>query len=222
MGFSGREQQRETPSRERGTARESGPAADNARLGRKLYEELWNARDFDGMTRYASEDVECTLVPSNTTMRGRKGYRDFCEGWATAFPDGRVEIKRVTASDDGVVVEFVGRGTHTGPLVGPAGTIPATGRKCELPLCDVLEIEEGAVRRLRSYYDSATMMRQLGLTNWPEAARKPQDFVRIELTKAQQENVKATTGKDTEAIELTVQELEERIAPMPMGGSGNR
>jgi hypothetical protein len=43
---------------------------------------------------------------------------------------------------------------------------------------------------------------------------KPQDLVRIELTKAQQENVKATTGKDAEAIELTVQELEERISPI--------
>ncbi len=43
---------------------------------------------------------------------------------------------------------------------------------------------------------------------------KPQDFVRIELTKAQQENVKAATGKEAEAIELTMQELEERIAPL--------
>jgi hypothetical protein len=43
---------------------------------------------------------------------------------------------------------------------------------------------------------------------------KPQDVVRIELTKQQRENVKATTGKDAEAVELTVEELEERIAPM--------
>jgi hypothetical protein len=48
---------------------------------------------------------------------------------------------------------------------------------------------------------------------------KPQDFVRIELTKAQQENVKATTGKDAEAIELSVQELEERIAPLRLGNA---
>jgi len=42
---------------------------------------------------------------------------------------------------------------------------------------------------------------------------KPQEHVRIELTKAQQESVKAATGKEADAIELTVQELEERIAP---------
>jgi len=43
---------------------------------------------------------------------------------------------------------------------------------------------------------------------------KPQDFVRIELTKPQQDSVKAATGKEAEAIELTLEELEERIAPL--------
>jgi steroid delta-isomerase-like uncharacterized protein len=163
MGLSDREQPRGSASRERGITRDSGPAADNARLGRKIYEELWNGRDFDGIVRCASEDVEYTSVPTNTTARGRRGYREFSEGWATAFPDARVEIKRITANEDGVVVEFIGRGTHTGPLVVPTGTIPATGRAGELQMCDVLEIEDGSVRRVRSYYDSATLMRQLGL-----------------------------------------------------------
>jgi hypothetical protein len=38
-------------------------------------------------------------------------------------------------------------------------------------------------------------------------------LVRLDLTKPQQEQVKAATGRDGNAIELTVQELEERIAP---------
>ena len=37
--------------------------------------------------------------------------------------------------------------------------------------------------------------------------------VRIPLTPAQQKMVKQATGKTAEALELTVQELEERIAP---------
>lgn len=39
------------------------------------------------------------------------------------------------------------------------------------------------------------------------------DIVRIDLTSAQKEQVKAVTEKNAEAIELTVQELEARIAP---------
>jgi hypothetical protein len=39
------------------------------------------------------------------------------------------------------------------------------------------------------------------------------DIVRIDLTDAQKEQIKAATEKSAEAIELTVQELEARIAP---------
>ena len=36
---------------------------------------------------------------------------------------------------------------------------------------------------------------------------------RIELTPEQQAKIRAATGKDAEAVELSVEELEERIAP---------
>ena len=39
------------------------------------------------------------------------------------------------------------------------------------------------------------------------------EIVRIDLTTEQKEQVKAATEKSAEAIELTVQELEARIAP---------
>jgi hypothetical protein len=38
--------------------------------------------------------------------------------------------------------------------------------------------------------------------------------VSLQLSKEQKEQVKQVTGKDAEAIELTVEELEDRIAPM--------
>lgn len=41
--------------------------------------------------------------------------------------------------------------------------------------------------------------------------------VRIELTPEQQEMVKRATGKNAEALELSTQELEDRIAPMKFG-----
>lgn len=43
--------------------------------------------------------------------------------------------------------------------------------------------------------------------------QKGQDIVRIDLSPEQQERVKSRTGKDAVALELTVEELEARIAP---------
>jgi uncharacterized small protein (DUF1192 family) len=43
---------------------------------------------------------------------------------------------------------------------------------------------------------------------------KQNDIVRIDLTTEQKEKVKAATDQSAEAIELSVQELEARIAPL--------
>jgi SNF2 family DNA or RNA helicase len=48
------------------------------------------------------------------------------------------------------------------------------------------------------------------------AMKKEQEIVRIELTPEQKELVKQETGKEGDAVELTVKELEERIAPRMM------
>lgn len=43
--------------------------------------------------------------------------------------------------------------------------------------------------------------------------KKDQEIVRIELTPEQKQLVKQEIGKEGDAVELTVKELEERIAP---------
>jgi hypothetical protein len=45
---------------------------------------------------------------------------------------------------------------------------------------------------------------------------KDKEIVRIDLTPEQKQLVKKEVGKDAEAVELTVSELEERITPRMM------
>jgi hypothetical protein len=54
--------------------------------------------------------------------------------------------------------------------------------------------------------------------NEPESGRQ---LVRIDLTVEQQQMVKAATSREAEAIELTVEELEQRVAPMFTRLAGN-
>jgi steroid delta-isomerase-like uncharacterized protein len=137
--------------------------ADNATLARSLYE-AFNARDFDRIAELTAADGLITVVGSGATYRGTDGVRRYNSMWAEAFPDGAITIGDVIASGDHVVVEFTGRGTHTGTLATPAGAIPATGRSVTLQLCDVLEFDNGRVRAQRTYFDSGSLLAQLGLT----------------------------------------------------------
>ena len=47
----------------------------------------------------------------------------------------------------------------------------------------------------------------------------PKEQFRIQLTPEQKSQVKNATGKEAEAVELSVEELEERIAPAKRGFS---
>ena len=136
--------------------------ADNADLARRLHE-AWNERNFDEIAEATAPDSTITLVGSGDTFEGADGSRAYNTMWADGFPDGKVTIDRVIASGDHVVVEFTGRGTHTGTLVTSMGEIPATGRSLTLQLCDVMEYKNGKVQSQRTYFDSGSMMAQLGL-----------------------------------------------------------
>lgn len=66
--------------------------------------------------------------------------------------------------EDSVVNELVIQGTHTGPLVSPYREIPATGRVIRYYVCEVWDVSNGKLIKLRSYFDTLSMLRQLGLT----------------------------------------------------------
>ena len=82
------------------------------------------------------------------------------KGFLDAFPDLLLEIvHHYAVSGDISVIEFVGSGTHTGDL----GGIPATGRTVRMTVCDVIEVKDGKIYREREYYDTLSLMQQLGV-----------------------------------------------------------
>lgn len=82
-----------------------------------------------------------------------------------AFPDQEVEIVKLRRADDAVVMEAVARGTHSGPLRG----LPPTGRRYELQFLAIFVFEGDALIGERVYYDTATLLRQLGIAREPDS-----------------------------------------------------
>lgn len=137
--------------------------ADNLTLARTLYEG-WNERRFDDIADAVAPDGKIVVVGTGDEFVGPEGARRYNQQWYDGFPDGHVTIDNLIASGDTVVVEFTGRGRHTGPLATSMGEIPPTGRSLTLKLCDVLEFRDGKVTTQRTYFDTGSMMAQLGLT----------------------------------------------------------
>lgn len=107
------------------------------------------------------------------TVTGIEAFLAFVAGFKQAFPDLRWEMRAFVEGSDTVVAEGVFLGTNTGPMVGPGGSVPATGRRVELPFCDIWKVRNGRIVENRIYYDQLAFLDQLGL-NPPQRA-EPQD-----------------------------------------------
>jgi len=89
------------------------------------------------------------------------------ETYLSAFPDLELEIRHETpCGEDLSVIEFRATGTHQGPLEG----IAPTGRRIEADVCNIIEVRAGKIAVEREYYDSLSMLRQLGVAEAAPAA----------------------------------------------------
>lgn len=141
-------------------------AQENAALVRHEFD-LLNAHQtdtewLDKIVAPLSEDFVLVDVPTGTTSSGRDALRNFCLFFVDGFPGSFTEITNMVATEDHVVVEFIGRGVNTGPLHMPTGDAPPTGRSVEIHFCEVRRIANGKIVSLHSYYDALGFMQQLG------------------------------------------------------------
>lgn len=137
-------------------------AVDNAQMVRGTFA-AFNERDFERGGLPFAQHAEIVNTATGERFFGPDGFRQYARGWLTAFPDSKVDVMQLSADEETASVEYVVRGTHTGPLVGPAGVIPPTGLQVELHFCSMFRVREGKIVGARTYFDSASMLRQLGL-----------------------------------------------------------
>lgn len=101
------------------------------------------------------------------TVTGIEAFLAFVTAFKQAFPDLHWEMREFIEGSDTVVAEGVFIGTNSGTMVGPRGPIPATGRRVELPFCDIWKVHNGRIVENRIYYDQVTFLGQLGLITSP-------------------------------------------------------
>lgn len=137
--------------------------ADNETIARGLFE-AWNKREYEAVAEQISPDCTITDMGSGRTLQGTDGFLQFTQALFAAMPDAQFTLDHLTAQGDTVVLEYTGRGTHTGDLALQAGTVPATGRSLTVHVCDIYEVKDGKIHAARVYLDSGAVMAQLGLT----------------------------------------------------------
>ena len=138
--------------------------SDAASIARE-YNDVWNRRDWARWRELVHPEYTYT-GGDGQVRKGPEAGLAISQMFATAFPDGKIEIQKITATGDTAIVEFIGRGTHTGDLMG----IAPTGRQVSIPVCEVYELRDGKIYAERQYMDMLVMMQQLGVAPAPATA----------------------------------------------------
>jgi steroid delta-isomerase-like uncharacterized protein len=122
----------------------------------------WTSHDVEKILSFYADDCVFQDFAIGRILNGKKALRAYLEESFTNLPDFRIEAKSSFASGDRVCIEWIMSGTR-GSLPGMA----IINKKYFVPGVAVIELAQGKARREADYWDSASMMRQLGLL--PEA-----------------------------------------------------
>lgn len=135
----------------------------NEEVVREVYAAA-EAKDLD-LDKFASlfaQDGYFMDMPTGMKWTGAD-VRQPMEGLEKPFPDFHRELLKVySADDDVVVVELKLQGTHEGDFAVPGGDVlPATGKRFDVPCCDVFVVKEGKIKAFHCYNMRSTWIEQL-------------------------------------------------------------
>ena len=148
-----------TATEERAPAKQPRTKAKRNEQAVREYFQALSDRDVEAMAAFWDEETVEEIVPVGI-LRGPAELRGFFSELFTAIPDLETTVDRVVADATTAVVQWRQSGTFRG---GPFMGIEPTGRHVEVRGCDVLQIEDGKLRRNTAFFDGAAFARAVGM-----------------------------------------------------------
>jgi steroid delta-isomerase-like uncharacterized protein len=137
-----------------------GAAMDHATTMRSAYERI-NAGDVTGFGDLIADDyVEHDGVTDRPPTK--EGTLAFFRLLLSAFPDMRMDVEDLIASDDKTVARVRATATHHGEFMG----VPPTGSRVDVQLIDIMRFHNGGlVCEHWGVADMLSLMQQLGVVS---------------------------------------------------------
>ncbi len=124
--------------------------------------DAFSSSDWERMQAGLTADARYDELGTQREVEGPEKIVELFKGWKTAFPDAAGTVTSAVASGNTAALEVTWKGTHTGPLGTAEGTIPASGKRQETPGAIFFTFEGGKIKESRQYFDSMTLLKQIG------------------------------------------------------------
>lgn len=124
--------------------------------------DAFNTSDWERTKALMTPDYLYNEVGTRRRIQGPEEVVAALQGWKQAMPDATGTVTNAFASENRVALEITWEGTHTGPLEGPTGTIPASGKRQVTPAAWILTFEGDKIKESHHYFDMVTLLQQIG------------------------------------------------------------
>jgi steroid delta-isomerase-like uncharacterized protein len=123
--------------------------------------EAHRAHDLDKLVAFLTDDVTIQSA-AGADMPPAKGKEQARHHWQTiynTFPDFRMDAVSLTSDGDTLFAEI----SHGGTMQGPMGPKQPTGKSYRTQGAFRFDFADGKIRSILSYWDTASMAKQLSL-----------------------------------------------------------
>jgi steroid delta-isomerase-like uncharacterized protein len=123
---------------------------------RRAIDEGWNQGNLEVVDELFAPDF---VEHQPGIAPGREGVKGSIRALRAAFPDLHLAVEDAAAADDRVWLRLLGTGTHDGPFMG----LPATGRRIDITVIDVVRVADGRLVEHWGVADRMSVAQQIGL-----------------------------------------------------------
>jgi predicted ester cyclase len=125
--------------------------------------EAWNTNNLAGIAELVSADFQVEGLGGAAPLNIQQ-YIAYSQTFLSACPGGKMESTVVVSQGEYVVTHWKFTGVHTAPLHLSAKTvIPPTGKLAVGVGSSTFRIRNGKLVHMWSFWDSASVLRQLGV-----------------------------------------------------------
>jgi steroid delta-isomerase-like uncharacterized protein len=124
--------------------------------------DAFNDNDWDRLASLLTPDSVYSEVATQRRLEGVAEIVRGVQSWKEAMPDAKGTVTNAFANTDKAALEVTWEGTHTGPLAGPAGTIPPSGKRHATPSAWVFYFDGDKIKESHNYFDMLAMLQQIG------------------------------------------------------------
>jgi steroid delta-isomerase-like uncharacterized protein len=124
----------------------------------------------DALNRGDWKGLEVSLAPgsvyeefgSQRRFEGSTAILAAFQEWKAALPDLKAVLSTTYQEGDRVALELTWQGTHSGALQSSGATLEPSGNRLALPWVMTIDVNNGKIKGIRSYFDTMSLRKQLG------------------------------------------------------------